>query len=109
MPLEQPFSKRNRYSTAKEISVREDAPGNLRYFVLQTAVDVSGGGRWYHSGGPAGTTTPTVGGGRARTTGAARDSRRISGRFCLTQHQNSGIIGAPSAIRNDSKDVVQLP
>ena len=41
MPLEQPFSKRNRYSGgAKEITIREDAPENLRYVVLQTAVDL---------------------------------------------------------------------
>ena len=41
MPLEQPFSKRNRYSSgAKEITIREDAPENLRYAVLQTAIDL---------------------------------------------------------------------
>jgi len=41
MALEQPFSKRHRYSSgAKEITVREDAPGNLRYAVLQTAIDL---------------------------------------------------------------------
>ena len=40
MAIEQPFSKRHRYSTAKEISIREDAPENLRYFVLQTAIDL---------------------------------------------------------------------
>jgi AbiJ N-terminal domain 4 len=41
MPLEQPFSKRNRYSGgAKEITIREAAPENLRYVVLQTAVDL---------------------------------------------------------------------
>ena len=41
MPLEQPFSKRHRYSSgAKDITVREDAPGNLRYAVLQTAIDL---------------------------------------------------------------------
>ncbi len=44
MPLQEPFSKRNRYSgAAKEITVREDAPENLRYFVLQTAVDLDWG------------------------------------------------------------------
>jgi hypothetical protein len=41
MALEQPFSKRNRYSSeAKEITIREDAPGYLRYLVLQTAIDL---------------------------------------------------------------------
>ena len=41
MQIEQPFSKRNRYSGgAKEITIREDAPENLRYVVLQTAVDL---------------------------------------------------------------------
>jgi hypothetical protein len=41
MAFEQPFSKRNRYSgAAKEITIREDAPENLRYVVLQTAVDL---------------------------------------------------------------------
>lgn len=41
MALEQPFSKRNRYSSApKDITIREDAPENLRYVVLQTAVDL---------------------------------------------------------------------
>ncbi len=39
MPLEQPFSKRHRYSGAKEITTREDAPENLRYFVLQSAYE----------------------------------------------------------------------
>jgi hypothetical protein len=43
MALEQPFSKRNRYISPKEITVREDAPENLRYFVLQTAVDLEWG------------------------------------------------------------------
>jgi hypothetical protein len=37
MSLQQPFSKRNRLSTAKEISIREDAPESLRYFVLDAA------------------------------------------------------------------------
>lgn len=41
MALQQPFSKRNRYvGPAKEITIREDAPENLRYFVLQTAIDL---------------------------------------------------------------------
>ena len=44
MPSEQPFSKRNRYSSAaKEITIREDAPENLRYFVLQAATDLDFG------------------------------------------------------------------
>jgi hypothetical protein len=44
MALEQPFSKRNRFSgAAKEITIREDAPENLRYFMLQTAVDLGWG------------------------------------------------------------------
>lgn len=44
MALEPPFSKRNRYSgPAKEITIREDAPENLRYYVLQTAVDLDWG------------------------------------------------------------------
>jgi hypothetical protein len=41
MALEQPFSKRNRYASgAKEITIREDAPDNLRYAVLQMAIDL---------------------------------------------------------------------
>lgn len=41
MVLAQPFSKRNRYSgAAKEITIREDAPENLRYIVLRIAVDL---------------------------------------------------------------------
>src|ERR1039457_826258 len=41
MPLEQPFSKRHRYSGGpKEISVREGAPKSLRYFVLETASEL---------------------------------------------------------------------
>lgn len=37
----QPFSKRNRYSGGpKEITIREDAPENLRYFILETAHDL---------------------------------------------------------------------
>src|SRR5579883_1224914 len=40
MPPQQPFSKRNRYGHAKEISVWEDAPKNLRYFILQAATDL---------------------------------------------------------------------
>jgi hypothetical protein len=40
MALEQPFSKRHRYTTSKEISIREDAPESLHYFVLQTAIDL---------------------------------------------------------------------
>jgi hypothetical protein len=37
MALQQPFSKRNRLGSAKEITIREDAPDSLRYFVLDTA------------------------------------------------------------------------
>lgn len=37
MAPQQSFSKRNRYSANKEITIREDAPRNLRYFVLETA------------------------------------------------------------------------
>jgi AbiJ N-terminal domain 4 len=37
MALRQPFSKRNRLITPKEITIREDAPESLRYFVLDTA------------------------------------------------------------------------
>jgi hypothetical protein len=41
MALAQPFSKRNRFaSRPKEITFREDAPAPLRYFVVQTAVDL---------------------------------------------------------------------
>jgi hypothetical protein len=41
MALEQPFSKRNRYSSGpKEITIREDAPENLRYIVLRIAADL---------------------------------------------------------------------
>jgi len=40
MALEQPFSKRNRYAGPKEITIREAAPENLRYFVVQTAIDL---------------------------------------------------------------------
>jgi hypothetical protein len=44
MAIEQPFSKRNRYNAAaKDITVREDAPESLRYFVLQTSVDLGWG------------------------------------------------------------------
>jgi len=44
MPLEQPFSKRNRFSeAAKQITIREDAPENLRYFMLETAVQLGWG------------------------------------------------------------------
>lgn len=40
----QPFSKRNRYAgTPKEITIREDAPETLRYFVLETAIDLGWG------------------------------------------------------------------
>src|SRR5689334_4478343 len=41
MPLEQPFSKRHRYAPdAKEITVREDAPENLRYYAVEAAGDL---------------------------------------------------------------------
>jgi hypothetical protein len=43
MALEQPFSKRHRYSAAREISIREAAPENLRYFTVQTAKDLNWG------------------------------------------------------------------
>jgi hypothetical protein len=43
MQIEQPFSKRNRYRTPKEITLREVAPENLRYFVVQTAKDLGWG------------------------------------------------------------------
>jgi len=40
----QPFSMRNRYSQSpKKISIREDAPQNLRYFILETAHDLGWG------------------------------------------------------------------
>lgn len=37
MALHQPFSKRNRFTTPKEIIIWEDAPESLRYFVLDGA------------------------------------------------------------------------
>jgi hypothetical protein len=41
--LQQPFSKRNRYAgPPKEITIREDAPENLRYFILDTAHELGG-------------------------------------------------------------------
>ena len=41
MPLAQPFSKRHGFrGSPKEITVREDSPEAMRYFVLQTAVDL---------------------------------------------------------------------
>jgi hypothetical protein len=40
MPLEQPFSRRHGFSPAKAITIHEDAPENLRYFVLQIAADL---------------------------------------------------------------------
>ena len=44
MPLEQPFSKRNRYSGGtKEITIREAAPESLRHFMLETAVELGWG------------------------------------------------------------------
>jgi hypothetical protein len=38
MALKPPFSKRHGFSRAKDITIREDAPENLRSFVLQTAM-----------------------------------------------------------------------
>ena len=38
MARAQPFSKRHGFSRAKDITIREDAPENLRSFVLQTAL-----------------------------------------------------------------------
>jgi hypothetical protein len=39
-----PFSKRNRYAgTPKEITIREDAPETLRYFVLEIVIDLGWG------------------------------------------------------------------
>ncbi len=50
MALERSFSKRNRYSSgAKEVTIREDAPGNLRYVVLQTAIDLGWRPSWLRS------------------------------------------------------------
>jgi hypothetical protein len=44
MTSRQPFSSRHSYSGgAKEITVREDAPEDLRYFVLETARDLTFG------------------------------------------------------------------
>ncbi len=44
MPLDQPFSKRHQFSSKpKEITIREDAPESLRYFVLDTAVELGWG------------------------------------------------------------------
>src|SRR5271155_3552186 len=40
MRRNQPFSQRNRYSSAKEITIREEASENLRYFVLKSARDL---------------------------------------------------------------------
>jgi hypothetical protein len=37
MALQEPFSKRNRLITPKEITIREDAPETLRYVILDTA------------------------------------------------------------------------
>jgi hypothetical protein len=38
MALEPPFSKRHGFSRAKDITIREGAPENLRFFVLDTAM-----------------------------------------------------------------------
>jgi hypothetical protein len=41
MARTQPFSKRHGFGSGpKEITVREDAPEPLRYFVVQTAIDL---------------------------------------------------------------------
>src|ERR1700756_4904529 len=40
MPLEQSFSSRHGFSPAKAITIHEDAPENLRYFVVQIAADL---------------------------------------------------------------------
>ena len=40
MGLEQPFSKRHHFAGSKEIIIREDAPENLRYFVVQITFDL---------------------------------------------------------------------
>lgn len=40
MPPQQPFSKRHDYLAPKEVIIREDAPANLRYFVLQSVYDL---------------------------------------------------------------------
>jgi len=43
MALQQPFSKRNRFTKPKDITIREDAPQGLRYFVLDTARELGRG------------------------------------------------------------------
>src|ERR1019366_9627441 len=43
MSLEQPFSKRHGYRAPKEITIREDAPQSLRFFVLETAKNLNWG------------------------------------------------------------------
>lgn len=43
MALQQPFSKRNRLTKPKDITIREDAPESLRYFVLDTARELGWG------------------------------------------------------------------
>jgi hypothetical protein len=40
MAREQSFSKRQGFSSAKDITIREDAPENLRYFVVHTAISL---------------------------------------------------------------------
>ena len=40
MALAERFSKRHGFSGRKEIVIREDAPENLRYFVVQTTLDL---------------------------------------------------------------------
>jgi hypothetical protein len=41
MFTKEPFSRRNRFNTPKEITVREDAPANLRCFVVDAARQLS--------------------------------------------------------------------
>jgi hypothetical protein len=43
MGLQQPFSKRNRFTKPKEITIREDAPESLRYFILDTVRELGCG------------------------------------------------------------------
>jgi hypothetical protein len=40
MALEQPFSRRHGFSRAKDITIWEGAPENLRHFVVRTAIDL---------------------------------------------------------------------
>ena len=40
MALEPPFSKRHGFNRGKDVTIRDDAPENLRYFVVQTTLDL---------------------------------------------------------------------